>query len=284
MNEAEPAISFGIKTNLKNEAKLLVTLASVMAQEIPTDKKEILLTGNVGFQNLPAEWRNRVRLIPDAESAAQGKLGRMMNTLVANARFENVCLLDDDIILLDGWYRKVVANLLEKDGYDALAFPIRNTDGSRFFDWVQSIKGSSLFMNYAQTSEKQYITGGMLMLRKSVGETVRWDDEKGFYQGEDVDWSWRARSHGFAFAFCAGAYVIHNNWSYFLHNKTIMRHNSYADAIHSPDDPVLALRSLEKLRDELRQELVAIKATRAFRLAKLLSRSWAGFRRMCRCA
>jgi hypothetical protein len=171
-------------------------------------------------------------LLPVPEAAAKGLLGRMYNTLAAQAQFENICLMDDDIILTDGWYAKLVESLKNRS-FDVVSFPIKNTDGSRFWDWVAWQPGweAPALLPYNQTSPDQYVTGGMVLLRRAVWEVVKWSDSLGFYQQEDHDWSRRVWAAGFRLCFCPSAFVLHNDWRYYRKGIGIAKHTNLQSAL-----------------------------------------------------
>lgn len=208
-------ISFGVKTNLAHEGSLLLTVASIRAQGMPAGDFEVLVTGTTEVSPGGETGLQGVRLLPDADAAEAGRLGHMMNTLVSNARFENVCLLDDDIVLLDGWYEKVHRWVERSGGYDVIGFAIRNTDGTRYWDWAEQVSpGASRLLRYGKDSPRRYVSGGCVLLRKAVWERVPWDPERGYYEQEDVDWCRRVVGEGLSLGFCANAAVVHNDCRY----------------------------------------------------------------------
>lgn len=222
-------ISFGIKTNLKSEPKLLLTICSILAQKMPENHFEILITGNCTFKHNLKSLSKNIRLIPDKISADQGKLAQMMNTLCHKAHFENIVLMDDDIVLTDGWIDSL-KNFLEdkRQDWDALAFPIRNTDGTRFWDWAihHHISGQSHLIPTDIKDPDIYISGGMAAVKKKVWDKIRWNSELGFYEGEDVDWSKRLIKAGYRIEYCKNAYVLHNDGRYFQMGDRVHRSNS----------------------------------------------------------
>ena len=191
-------ITFGIRTNLRSPHKLVMGIYSILSQNIPVDSFEILITGKTNPSMLEGKLAQQIRLLPDPEAADKGLLGRMYNTLAAQAQFDNICLLDDDILLLDGWYVKLVESL-KNQSFEVVSFPIKNTDGSRFWDWAawRPEWEAPALLPYHQTSPDQYVTGGVVLLKRRVWETVPWSNSLGFYQGEDADWSHRTWAAGF---------------------------------------------------------------------------------------
>ena len=79
------SISFGIKTNRKKEWKLAAVIASLLAQGIDPGRREILVTGDTDFSVIDGEMARQIRPLPDLDSAANGRLPRMMNALAGAA-------------------------------------------------------------------------------------------------------------------------------------------------------------------------------------------------------
>lgn len=237
-NNPEVKISFGIKTNRKNEFKTIAVIFSILSQNINSENFEILITGDTDFKYIPETIFKsyKIRLIKDLESANNGKLATMLNTIVREARYDYVCSCDDDIIFTDGWYQKLCIFLKNNPSSKIISFPIKNTDGSRFWDWAynDSQSGSQL-ANLGEKSNQVYVTGGMVVLHKQVWQTVKWDDSKGFYQKEDVDWSERVRKAGYTIEFCTHASVLHNDWRYFQSGTKVIKSKKLEEILdHTP--------------------------------------------------
>jgi GT2 family glycosyltransferase len=262
-------ISFGIKTNLRNEIKTLITVLSIRAQGIPLTDYEIMITGRTDFKYLGGLAQENLRLFPDPASADSGKLGLMMNTLAANARFDTVCLMDDDFILLDGWYDALLTWLHEVTAFDVLSFPIKNTDGSRSFDhcYCRNWPGTGpRLLRKNVSSPHVFIAGGFTLFKKTIWDRVQWDNQKGFYQAEDFDWSIRVKAAGFAITHCPIAYVVHNDWRYCQNGFKLVKLNTPRERLALVRNRFLQLdNSLATIK-----ELIGYIAGRLFRLRKSL--------------
>ena len=116
--------SFCIITNGKRPELLRMVIRSIQAQ--PIAEHEIIIAGihhaEQGIIYVAAE-----------DAAAGGRLGEMRNKAVARARYENIVMLDDDIILAPDWYAAFTA--YDKP-FDILTSQIRLPDGGRYFDHV----------------------------------------------------------------------------------------------------------------------------------------------------
>jgi GT2 family glycosyltransferase len=130
------------------------------------------------------------------DAAAGGRLGEMRNMTVARAHYENIVMLDDDIILAPDWY----AAFTGYDKYfDILTSQIRLPDGGRYFDHVTTggPKGQA-FLDEDEDDDYVYMTGGGgWVMKNHVARSVSWDEGRAFYQEEDVDFSRRCQTQGY---------------------------------------------------------------------------------------
>ncbi len=77
--------------------------------------------------------------------------------------------------------------------------------GSRFFN------GYHLgYKNLEQTHEIDSCAGAFLMIRRSVGEKVKWFDEDYFWYGEDLDLCFRVKEIGFKIVFIPQVTIMHH--------------------------------------------------------------------------
>jgi glycosyltransferase involved in cell wall biosynthesis/Tfp pilus assembly protein PilF len=205
--------SFCIITGGGRRAKLERQIASIRALQLP--QFEILVGGNV------ADVPNEVRTVDLADAARAGRLGKMRNELAKLAKFDHLVMSDDDIVF-DRDFGKGLQRFGE--GYEAMAIRILNPDGSRFWDWacVGGTRGSVL-LNYWDADANVYITGGICVLKTTVLERVRWDDSRGFYQSEDVDFSTRLKAAGIPIRFNPFCSVLHDDDRYSRVDRRIFR-------------------------------------------------------------
>jgi radical SAM superfamily enzyme YgiQ (UPF0313 family)/GT2 family glycosyltransferase len=200
------AVSFCIITNGKRPEKLLRELESIRALNIP--RHEIQIAGELppgtiidGFDYYP---------LPDA--AQNGRLGEMRNLLCDKAQYENLVVVDDDMIFHSDFYSGLIQN---GPIFDILSVRLLNQDGTRYWDWATfgGPQGHYL-LEYDVTDPDVYVTGGICVIKKSVACKIRWDDIRGFYQQEDVDFSKRIKDAGYSISFCQYATVTHDDSRY----------------------------------------------------------------------
>ena len=197
-----------------NRADLLRTIfCSIRAQKIPSF--EIIVAGK--YHHEPG-----VIYVKAVEAAEGGRLGELRNRAVARAQFENIVVLDDDIILSPVWY----SNFLSYDKpFDILTSQIRVPDGSRYYDHATTggPKGNS-FLAEDEEDEYVYMTGGGgWVMKQSVARKVAWDRNRAFYQEEDVDFSRRCQAQGFKISHNSKMLVYHADPTYTCIGKAVAR-------------------------------------------------------------
>lgn len=221
--------SFGIITNGQRHEKLLTLIDSIDSQRLHPDHYEILVAGVVD----QLRGHDRIRCIPMDDAAREGRLGAMRNALARASRFNKFVSLDDDFILHPKWAEAVQ----EVQGdFDIATGIILNPDLSRYCDWVNIIENYTFLRAYHETFDTcQYMTGGYGIYKDFIFEEHSWNDELGFYQGEDVSFSRRLFGAGYKLKFIPKAIVMHDDERY--------RQKGYG---------VIRLRSAEEMEDMAR--------------------------------
>jgi len=64
-------------------------------------------------------------------------------------------------------------------------------------------------LDYSQTQPIDACVGAFFMLKRSVGNSVGWWNEKYFFYGEDLDFCWQLKQYGFSLFFFPGTQTIH---------------------------------------------------------------------------
>jgi len=213
--------SFCIITGGRRREKLARQIASIHALNLPA--YEILVGGEVS--HVPPG----VRKVALGTAARAGRLGKMRNELGRHAEYDHLVVADDDLVFDPGF-----AEGLNRFGesYDAMAVRIINPDGSRFWDWATTggTKGSVL-LDYWDADPNAYITGGICVLKTEVLERVQWDDSRGFYESEDVDFSTRLKAAGFTIRYNVFAAVLHDDDRYSRVDRRIYQFDHLREAI-----------------------------------------------------
>lgn len=189
-------ISFVVITDNQEPQKLHKTIECIRAQHIP------------GAELILVEDKRRT-----------GRLGLLRNIGCRKTDNPIIVVIDDDIYLHDDWYAG-----LQKygDDFDILSCKILNPDGSRFWDWKINIDGKNALLDYDKVSPDISLTGGLTIMKRRVFERVQWDEERGFYQAEDVDFTERAKAAGFRIAFNPHSTAMHDG-PYTQSDKWVIR-------------------------------------------------------------
>ena len=202
-----PGWSFLIITNGKRPTKLLREIESIRALGIP--EFEILVGGEP-----PAGLPEAVGTAPAVDAARNGRLGEMRNVLTAAAKYDHLVVVDDDFVFHADFHAG-----LERfgDDWDVLAVRILNPDGTRFWDWAtHGGPRGHVLLDYDEDDDHVYVTGGLILLKAHVADQVKWDDGRGFYQGEDVDFAARLRAAGYRPRFNRHSTTTHDDGRYTL--------------------------------------------------------------------
>ena len=205
IRQREPGWSFLIITNGKRPRKLAREIESIRALKIP--QFEILVGGEP-----PSHMPEGVGTVLAVDAARNGRLGEMRNALTAAARYDHLVVVDDDFLFHEDFYTGLQRY---GDDWEALSVRILNPDGTRFWDWAtHGGPRGHVLLDYDESDDHVYITGGLVLLKAEVADRVKWDDGRGFYQGEDLDFSARLRSAGIRPIFNRYSTTTHDDGRY----------------------------------------------------------------------
>jgi hypothetical protein len=197
--------TFGIIT-AGNEWKRISIICDTIrnnAEDNYYDNDQIVV---VGGENIPVDMieRHGIVHIPFREDVKAGWITRKKNLIAQVAYHENICMLHDYVGLEKDWQKG-----FEEFGDDWLTCitPIKNQDGERFRDWCviyndswmnppiddQSPPGSipGRLLEYGTRGHErwQYYSGAYYCVKKEVALALPLDENRGWGQGEDVQWS-----------------------------------------------------------------------------------------------
>ena len=207
-------VSFCLITDGRRPHRLRDELASIRALAI--SPIEIIVAGNA-----PPDLGDDVIVIDRPDLAFAGRLGAMRNAACSAATFDTLVVADDDM-----HFHPEFAEVLNDAGeWDVLCVRLLNPDGTRYWDWatVGGPRGHML-LDYDDTDDFVYVTGGLAIMRASVHAAVPWDGARGFYQGEDVEWSARLRAAGMRIRFDVRGKVTHQDSRYTQDDRVIRFH------------------------------------------------------------
>ena len=207
------SLSFCIITAGQRPELLQTVLSSIRAQNVP--EYEIIVSGT-------HRREKGIVYVEAAEAASKGRLAELRNRAVSRARFEHIVILDDDIVLAPDWYEGLARYGRE---FDILTSQIRVPDGSRYWDHA-SIRGAegNRILEDGEDDEHLYMTGGGgWIMRGAVARDVRWDESRGYYQEEDVDFSEGCRARGYRISHNHCMVVFHADGTYTCTGRVVAR-------------------------------------------------------------
>jgi len=203
--DRRPGWSFLIITHGKRPEKLQREIESIQALNIP--EVEILVGGEP-----PTNLPNTVNTVLAVDAARNGRLGEMRNALTRAAKYDHLVVVDDDFLFHDDFFAGLIRF---GDDWNVLSVRILNPDGTRFWDWAtHGGPRGHILLDYDEDDDHVYVTGGLILLKAKVADTVQWNDGLGFYQGEDLDFASRLRAAGFQPKFNRYSTTTHDDGSY----------------------------------------------------------------------
>lgn len=142
-----------------------------------------------------------------------GKLGNLRNQGIQQAKNDIIITLDNDILLLPDFFVGIL-EYCHWDKWQIMSCRLLNPDWTRHWDW-KGITPAGNYLNHYMTGHdpKQSLTGGLVIAKREVYDNVLWDEERGFYEDEDVEFSERIKQH-YQIKFNPYSSAIHNDPTY----------------------------------------------------------------------
>lgn len=231
MISTNPLVSIVI-VNWKTPRLLAACLDSILKDE-KHGQFEVWVADN-NSQDESVEMLKRdypgVNLIANAENLGFGKA---CNQVIPQAQGKYVLLLNPDTIITDSAISKMASYMDEHPECGAAGPQVLNPDGTlqlacrRSFPdpWAAFFRLTYLSMLFPnnktfakynmtfadpkQVLEVDALSGSCMMVRNSLIDAVGLMDEDIFMYGEDIDWCWRIKEHGFKVIYIPDAVVYH---------------------------------------------------------------------------
>ncbi len=138
------------------------------------------------------------------------------------SRAPYVCLLNNDIIVTEGWLEEMI-KAAESDPSVGIVNPSSNNFGLRFGKGTTLQEFAQGFRKHSgEWVEMNACVGFCMLIKREVVERIGFlDDKYGYAYFEDTDYSRRAQAAGFKCAMAKGCYVYHSEGrsGKFLKNK-----------------------------------------------------------------
>lgn len=186
MNQYSEEYTFVVITDGKEPEKLETLKMSIAAQNIPA--YEIIIV---------------------RDTKHEGRLGALRNAGCQNARYYNLVVLDDDMVLHPTWYEGIKKYRSQSPSM-VYSCVILNPDYTRYWDWKAHEGGKNWLLDYGEKHPSVSLTGGLCIFNKSIFERVQWDEKRKINQEEDVDFSNRLKAAGYEIGFNPWATVTHD--------------------------------------------------------------------------
>jgi hypothetical protein len=175
---------------------------SIIKQSIP-NFEIIFATENMKF--IPIQHPNIVTVF--CNTVKDAHITFKKNLASKFAKYENLCILHDYIILANNWYKSMCDF---NDSWNVCSTRILKNDGSRLNDWIvynHPVCGHSLVDYTTPTSEYHYVPGLAFCVKRQFILEYPLDENLIWGQGEDLEWSNRIKS----------------NWDYKINTGTFLQ-------------------------------------------------------------
>lgn len=175
--------TFGIITGGNSDANIQKVIDSIRLQNIP--KYEIIIMGRSDISG------NDIISIPFDESIKTAWITKKKNLIAQLAKYENVVLLHDYVVLSKGWYEGF---LRFGNSFKICMNRILTTDGRRYRDHVifkECLPQINTLLPYGcnltpAISKLTYISGTYYIIKKKTALEYPLDERLVLFQGEDV--------------------------------------------------------------------------------------------------
>lgn len=183
--------SFGIVTNGKQNERVIQTISIIEKQNIPL--YEVMICG----PSFPCD-DSHVRFLDDSDLYRDIRIPITCkkNRLIKEARYNNLVLLHDRILLTDDWFEK-----MQRHGnyFDCLSIPVfeYTSRNKRMNDWCTFTRTCNYNkfphgkLQYDEWSPDAYVNGGAMIVKRHVIIRTMYDEYINWCEREDVDVSER---------------------------------------------------------------------------------------------
>jgi len=201
--------TFGIITNGNNDIFLNKIIGSIINNNI--SKYEIIIVGNISIK-----CNNTISIFYFNENYKKNWITKKKNIIALNAKYDNIVMLHDYIILENNWYEGFIKY---GDNFDWCITKIINNNGNRFRDYTlfpydvdfSKIKYSPTiidkyfgencllpynFVNNIKTNKYMYISGAYYIIKKHIATKFLLDENLIWGKSEDVEYSKRLHENG----------------------------------------------------------------------------------------
>ena len=197
--------TFGIITDGNSDNFIKLIIESIIRNNIPN--YEIIIVGNTCI--IP---NDKITIYKFNENVKTGWITKKKNIIAFKAKYDNIVMLHDYVILTDNWYKGF---LNYGNDFDWCVTKIVNNNGKRFRDYtlfpykvdylnINYSPGDDIdryfnnncllpydFVNTIKTNKYMYISGAYYIIKKHIATNFLLNEELVHCKGEDVEYSKR---------------------------------------------------------------------------------------------
>lgn len=194
--------TFGIITNGKREQWVEQIIKSIRQQKSP--HYEIIICGTY-----LEKGEKDIRYIPFNKRDDKGWITKKKNLIVKNAKFENICMLHDRIVLDKDWYKgmKKWGNCFENLGCRQLFEGLRVNDWVASHYFIKNREGEKFSfessVDYKDWYRNIWFLGQLNIFKKSLitKNNLWWNENLYYGEREDYQFSKNLNDNGFIHRF-----------------------------------------------------------------------------------
>lgn len=194
--------TFGIITNGKRTEWMEQIIKSIRQQNIP--HYEIIICGTYLDKG-----EKDIRHIPFSERDDKGWITKKKNLIVKEAKYENICMLHDRIVLGGGWYKGMQkwGNCFENLGCRQLFEGVRVNDWVASHYFINNREGEKFSfessVDYKDWYKAIWFLGQLNIFKKSIitKNNLWWDETLYYGEKEDYQFSKNLNDNGFIHRF-----------------------------------------------------------------------------------
>ncbi len=229
VNDSIDSWSFGIICNGTRDDNIIKFIESVEKQKIPN--YEIIICGKLVDEKAIKKWKNVKYLFFDKLNE-KGWITKKKNIICQNAKFENIMVVHDRVILENNWHKN-----FKKYGNYFNVLECKGVYGKYVTGWTKFRGDSSLKfnpresiqvvdkMNFYDWSSKICSHGGLSIMKKNIWKICKWDEKRFWNQKEDIDLSFREYEKGIMIRFNPFISVNYLNLRFGLNNVRIVKNS-----------------------------------------------------------
>lgn len=214
--------TFGIITGGTRFEEVKAFVKSVRTQKV--SNYEIIISGK-WEENLGKD----VKVLDQSKAASKGHITKMKNEICKLAKYENILIVHDRVILDKNWHKGIK---LYGNAFELLAFPQLDAQGKRAGDWLTS--GDPFYrvtykfgmLEYDDWDRFVFVPGTATAIKKSLWKDNRWNENVFWNQAEDVELSLRLEKKGFLSRINPHSILYVNNWrhgNFPLHSRNLYK-------------------------------------------------------------